>query len=154
MAEELLEERVKKLEKSLESLAEVPGQLTRLGERVERIEARTERLEARTERIEARTERIEGRVTNVESQISQLRSDMRVGFSVAGREVRGTRDAILEVIDSSSKATQKLYDEGREELRKQFGDLKGEVLGEIAQTRTDMHVLHEDLVSRIALINK
>ena len=147
MAEELLEERVKKLEKSLESLAEVPGQLTRLGERVERIEARTERLEAGTERIE-------GRVTNVESQISQLRSDMRVGFSAASREVRGTRDAILEVIDSSSKATQKLYDEGREEMRKQFGDLKGEVLGEIAQTRTDMHVLHEDLVSRIALINK
>ena len=147
MAEELLEERVKKLEKSLESLAEVPGQLTRLGERVERIEARTERLEARTERIE-------GRVTNVESQISQLRSDMRVGFSAASREVCGTRDAILEVIDSSSKATQKLYDEGREEMRKQFGDLKGEVLGEIAQTRTDMRVLHEDLVSRIALINK
>ncbi len=113
MAEELLEERVKKLEKSLESLAEVPSQLTRLGERVERIEARTER--------------IEGRVTNVESQISQLRSDMRVGFSAASREVGGTRDAILEVIDSSSKATQKLYDEGREELRKQFGDLKGEM---------------------------
>ena len=39
VAEELLEERVKKLEKSLESLAEVPKQLTRLGERVERIEA-------------------------------------------------------------------------------------------------------------------
>ena len=140
MAEELVEERVKKLERSLESLAEVPGQLTRLGERVERMEARTER--------------IEGRVTNVESQISQLRSDMRVGFSAASREVRGTRDAILEVIDSSSKATQKMYDEGREELRKQFGDLKVEVLGEIAQTRTDMRVLHEDLVSRIALINK
>jgi archaellum component FlaC len=140
VAEERLEERVKKLERSLESLAEVPGQLTRLGERVERIEARTER--------------IEGRVTNVESQISQLRSDMRVGFSAASREVFGTRDAILEVIDSSSKATQKLYDDGREEMRKQFGDLKGELLGEIAQTRTDMRVLHEDLVSRIALINK
>ena len=129
MAEELLEERVKKLEKSLESLAEVPGQLTRLGERVERIEARTER--------------IEGRVTNLESQISQLQADMGDGFT-----------AVLEVIDSSSKATQKLHDDGREEMRKQFGDLKGELLGAIALTRTDMRVLHEDLVSRIALINK
>ena len=136
MAEELLEERVKKLEKALDSLAEVPKQLTGLGQRVERIEVRTER--------------IEGRVTNVESQISQLRSDMRVGFSAASREVCGTRDGILEVIDSSSKATQKLYDEGREEMRRQFGEVKGE----IAQTRADMRVLHEDLVSRIALINK
>jgi hypothetical protein len=35
-------------------------------------------------------------------------------------------------------------------MRKQFGEVKGE----IAQTRTDMRVLHEDLVSRIAFINK
>jgi predicted nucleic acid-binding Zn-ribbon protein len=136
----LREERVKKLERSLESLADVPGQLTRLDERVERIDARTER--------------IEGHVTNVESQISQLRIDMRVGFSAASREMGGTRDAILEVIDSSSKGTQKLYDEGREQMRKLFGDLKSEVKSDIAQTRTDMRVLHEDLVSRISLINR
>ena len=129
MAGELLEERVKKLERSLESLAEVPGQLTRLGDRVERIESRTER--------------IEGRVTNVESQILQLQTNMGDGFT-----------AVLEVIDSSSKATQKLYDGGREEIRKLFGDLKSELKSDIAQTRTDMRVLHEDLVSRISLINR
>lgn len=140
MAGELLEERVKKLERSLELLAEVPSQLTRLGERVELIEVRTER--------------IEGRVTNIESQISQLRADMREGFSAAGRKLGDTRDAILEVIDSSSKATQKLYDEGREEMRRLFGDLKGELRGDIAQRRTEMRVLHEDLVSRISLINR
>ena len=67
MAEELLEDRVTRLEKSLESLAEVPTQLAGLGDRVQRIEARTER--------------IGGRVTNVELQISQLRTDMRAGFS-------------------------------------------------------------------------
>jgi hypothetical protein len=114
--------------------------LTRLGERVELMEVRTER--------------IEGRVTNVESQISQLRADVRDGFSAAGRGLGDTRDAILEVIDSGSKATQRLYDEGREEMRKLFGDLKGELKSDIAQTRADMRMLHEDLVSRIALINK
>jgi hypothetical protein len=84
VAEELLEERVKKLERALESLAEVPGQLTRLGDHVGGLE---------------------GRVTKVESQISQLRSDIQVGFSAAGRDLGDTRDAILEVIDSSSQAT-------------------------------------------------
>jgi predicted nucleic acid-binding Zn-ribbon protein len=129
VAEELLEDRVKKLEKALESLAEVPKQLTGLGQRVERMEARTER--------------IEGRVTNVELQISQLRSDMRGGFT-----------AVLEVIDSSSKATQKLYDDGRGEMRRLFADLKGELKGEITQTRTDMRVLHEDFVERIKVLRK
>ena len=89
------EDRVKKLEKALESLAEVPRQLTGLGDRVEGLA---------------------DRVTKVESQIVQLRTDTRDGFT-----------AVLEVVDSSSKATQKLYDDGRDEMRKLFGDLKGEL---------------------------
>jgi hypothetical protein len=120
VAEELLEERVKKLERALESLAEVPGQLTRLGDHVGGLE---------------------GRVTKVESQISQLRSDIQVGFSAAGRDLGDTRDAILEVIDSSSQATQKLYDDGRKEMRQLF-----------KETNTQMRVLHEDLVERIKLL--
>jgi hypothetical protein len=120
VAEELLEERVKKLERALESLAEVPGQLTRLGDHVGGLE---------------------GRVTKVESQISQLRSDIQVGFSAAGRDLGDTRDAILEVIDSSSQATQKLYDDGRQEMRQLF-----------KETNTQMRVLHEDLVERIKLL--
>ncbi len=133
MAEELLEDRVKKLERTLELLAEVPTHLTGLGQRVERIEARTER--------------IEGRVTNVELQISQLRTDMRVGFSAAGRALGDTREAILEVIDSSSKATQKLYGEGQRRLE----DVKKEI---IVTLGTEMRVLHEDLVERIKLLGK
>ena len=137
MAEDLLEERVKKLERALESLAEVPGQLTRLGERVERIEDRTER--------------IEGRVTNVELQISQLRTDMRVGFSAASRELGDTRSSLLEVIDSSSRATQKLYDEGRKETRELLTDLRKDVVQSLG---TEMRVLHEDLVERIKVLGK
>jgi len=133
VAEELLEDRVKKLERTLESLAEVPKHLTGLGQRVERIEASTER--------------IEGRVTNVELQISQLRTDMRVGFSAAGRALGDTREAILEVIDSSSKATQKLYDEGQRRLE----DVKKEI---ILTLGTEMRVLHEDLVERIKVLGK
>ena len=122
MAQDLLEDRVKKLEKALESLADVPRQLTGLGDRVEGLA---------------------DRVTKVESQIVQLRTDTRDGFT-----------AVLEVVDSSSKATQKLYDDGRDEMRKLFGDLKGELKEDIAQTRTDMRMLHEDLVERIKVLGK
>jgi hypothetical protein len=119
VAEELLEERVKKLERALESLAEVPKQLTRLGERVEKVE---------------------DRVTNVESQIVQLRTEMRDGFS-----------AVLEVVDSSSKATQTLYDEGRKGTRELLTDLRKDVVQTLG---TEMRVLHEDLVERIKVLGK
>jgi F0F1-type ATP synthase membrane subunit b/b' len=137
VAEELLEDRVKKLEKSVELLAEVPGQLTRLDQRVERLEARTER--------------IEGRVTNVELQVLQLRTDMRAGFSAASRELGDTRSSLLEVIDSSSRATQKLYDEGRKETRELLTDLRKDVVQTLG---TQMRVLHEDLVERIKVLGK
>ena len=126
MAEELLEDRVKKLEKALESLADVPKQLAGVGDRVERLE---------------------GRVTNVELQISQLRSDMHVGFSAASRELGDTREAILEVIDSGSKATQKLYVEGQRRLE----DVKKEI---VMTLRTEMRVLHEDFVERIKVLRR
>jgi hypothetical protein len=130
VAEELLEERVKKLERALESLAEVPKQLTRLGDGIERLE---------------------GGVTNVELQVSQLRSDMRVGFSAASRELGDTRSSLLEVIDSSSRATQKLYDEGRKETRELLTDLRKDVVQSLG---TEMRVLHEDLVERIKVLGK
>jgi F0F1-type ATP synthase membrane subunit b/b' len=130
VAEELLEDRVTKLENVLESLAEVPKQLTWLGERVEKVE---------------------DRVTNVELQVSQLRSDMRVGFSAASRELGDTRSSLLEVIDSSSRATQKLYDEGRKETRELLTDLRKDVVQTLG---TEMRVLHEDLVERIKTIGK
>jgi len=117
VAEELLEERVKKLEKVVESLAEVPTRLTGLGDRVEGLA---------------------DRVTNVGLQIVQLRMDMRGGFA-----------AVLEVIDSSSKATQKLYDDGQRRANSQLEDVKKEI---VVTLGTEMRVLHEALIDRIKLL--
>ena len=116
MAEELLEDRVKKIEETLQSLAGMPAQLSTL---------------------EGRVSALDGRVGKVELQIVQLRTEMRDGFS-----------AVLEVVESSSKATQTLYDENRNETRTLFGDLKNEMRA----TRTQMRALHEDLVDRIKLL--
>jgi uncharacterized protein YicC (UPF0701 family) len=83
------------------------------------------------------------RVTNVESQIVQLRREMGDGFT-----------AVLEVIQSSSDATQKLLDNTRLEARTLFGGLKDDLTNEIRATRTQMRALHEDLVERIKTLGK
>ena len=68
----------------------------------------------------------------VESQILQLRTDLD-----------GRTTAILEVIDSSSKATQKLVDEVLEAVTS--GD---------DETRREMRLLHKDLVTRITRLGE
>ena len=107
MADKLLEDRVTNLERTAESLAEVPVRMTRLEDRFGGLEGRFGVLERR--------------VTGVEVQILQLRTEMHDGFS-----------AVLEVVESGSKATRQLIEE----------------------TRTDMRVLHEELVSRIKTLGK
>jgi hypothetical protein len=90
MAGDPVIERVEKLEKVVESLAEMPERMTA----------------------------IEGRVGSLELQIVQLRTEMNEGFSALHGEiqdVRGevvsTRNDILEVVESSSRATRVLHEE-------------------------------------------
>jgi hypothetical protein len=104
--------------------------------------------------LPARVTGVEVRVTAVEEQVVQLRGEMRDGFS-----------AVLQVIDASSVATQRLIDEARAETKQGFADVRTEmaqgfatVRVEITQgltdVRTEMRVLHEDLVERIARIGE
>jgi chromosome segregation ATPase len=95
LAEELVEDRVKRLEEKVDRLSELP---------------------ARVDGLDHRMQGVERRLGHVELQIVQLRTEMGDGFS-----------AVLEVIDSSSKATQTLFKE----------------------TNSQMRTLHEDLVERI-----
>jgi CHASE3 domain sensor protein len=117
---------VEKLEKVVESLAELPQRMTALG---------------------GRFDRLEGRVGSLELQIVQLRTEMKDGFS-----------AVLEVVESSSQASQQLHDDGRAEMRQLFKENRERLERAIAEgdeaTRTQMRVLHEDLVSRIARLGE
>ena len=113
MADVPLAERVEKLEKTLESLADIPRRMTA----------------------------VENRVGSLESQIVQLRTNMKDEFSAArvearrearrtARRIRWSERNLLEVIASSSRATESLFKE----------------------TQSQMRVLHEDLVERIGRI--
>ena len=143
-----------------------------LTERVEHLEKTVDSLRE----LPSRVIRVEVRVTAVEEQVVQLRGEMRDGFS-----------AVLQVIDASSVATQRLIDEARAETKQGFADVRAEMVqgfaevrgemaqgfadvrGEMAQgfatvrvemtqglgdVRTEMRVLHEDLVERIARIGE
>jgi len=82
--------------------------------------------------LEQKMEGLQGlpdRVTSLELQISQFRGEVRVEFSAL-----------------------------REEIRTQLDEVRGELRGEIRagdeETRRQMRVLHEDVISRIALLGE
>jgi hypothetical protein len=99
MSDDLVLERVENLEKALASLATLPGEVADL----------------------------KGRVGGLELQIVQLRTEMTEEFSAVHEEIASTRNGLLEVIESSSRATEALFQETW------------------AQTRT----LYEDVIERI-----
>jgi DNA repair exonuclease SbcCD ATPase subunit len=68
---------------------------------------------------------VEDRVGSLELQIVQLRTELKEGFSAV-------RSDLLEVFDSGSRATQELF----------------------TQTWTQMRVLHEEVISRIARLGE
>jgi hypothetical protein len=118
MVERTMEARVMDLEKLAEKMAPLPE---RMGEMSQRLGV-----------VEGRLGAVEGRLGVVESQILQLRTDLD-----------GRTTAILDVIDSSSKATQKLVDEVLEAVTS--GD---------EETRREMRLLHKDLVTRITRLGE
>ena len=97
MADDLMIERVEKLEKALESLAEeLPQQMSVLTGRVGQLEYR---------------------VAHVELQIVQLREDLRDEFSAVRKEAAATRSDLLELFDAGSRATEALFKETWAQMR-------------------------------------
>ncbi len=106
MADDLVLERVEKVEKAFASLATLPREVADLTGVVADLK---------------------GRVGSVESQIVQLRTEMTEEFSALHQEMASTRNGLLEVIESSSRATEALFEE----------------------TWAQMRTLHEDVIERI-----
>jgi hypothetical protein len=77
-------------------------------------------------------ETLPARVAAMEWQIVQLRDEMRLEFSATREDLRALRQEMLGLIDE----TRTLIREGDEE------------------TRRHMRVLHEDVISRIAVIGE
>jgi hypothetical protein len=106
-----------------------------IAERVETLEKSMDlrgTLPAEVKGLATKVLAVESRLTTVESQLVQLRTDMNNGFS-----------ATLQIIESSSKATQTRFDETQKIVRD--GN---------EETRREMRVLHEDLVKRIAVLSE
>ena len=87
----------------------------------------TERVEILEQKVEA-LQALPDRVTGLESQILQLRGEIREGFSATRVEI--------------------------EETRRHARTMHGEVLTALQETQGQMRMLHEDVISRIALLQE
>ena len=121
MADDPVMERVERIERTLESLVDLPVAVRQIGNQMGSLEARTAGLEARTAGLEARTAGLEARtagleahtaaltsrVERVELQIVQLRTEMKDEFSAVRRDVSelGTQMRVLheDVIERISR---------------------------------------------------
>jgi len=89
-------------------------------------------LESRVETLEHRVSQLEqlpGRIDDLTSQISQLRTEMRAEFSAVRAEMAEQGAAIT-------------------------GTLRGEMTDQIGGLATQMRVLHEEVISRIAQLHE
>ena len=87
-----------------------------------------------------RLEELPARLDDLTLQVSQLRTEMRSEFSDIRTEMRGEFSAI------------------RTEMHGEFSAIRSELRGELADQvgglATQMRVLHEDVVGRIALLHE
>jgi hypothetical protein len=95
-----------------------------------------------TNRVEILERKVEGlaklpdRVGALELQVSQLRTEMRGEFSAVRTETRELTDGL------------------RREMRELNEETRRELSGRIEDLGTQMRVLHEDVISRIALLDE
>ena len=114
-----------------------------LANRVEILEITVVDLGKLPDRVGA----LELRVGALESQVSQLRTEMRIEFSAVRVEMRelntGVRQEMHELNDGLRQDVHRLNEETRRELG-----------GRIEDLGTHMRVLHEEVISRIALLDE
>ena len=89
---------------------------------------RVDSLERKVESLE----QLPDRVASLESQIVQLRDEMRAGFSSTRAEIKA----------------------GDEETRREIRALEETLRREMREMNTQMRVLHEDVIFRIALLGE
>lgn len=97
--------------------------------RIERLESRVAVLEQLPEKFDA-----------LASQISQMRE-----------EIRGEFSALRSEIQAGDEETRRSL---REEMHTEFSALRNEIRAGDEETRRHALVLHEDVISRIALIEE
>jgi predicted nucleic acid-binding Zn-ribbon protein len=112
------------LVRRVEILEETVDALTVLPDRMSSVETRLTSVEERLTSVEGRLTSVEGRLTSVEGRLT----------SVEGR-LTTLNDEFVSF---------------RAEVRAEFGAVREH----IQDTRREMHVLHEDVISRIALLQE
>ena len=117
-----------------------------------------------TNRVEILERKVEGlaelpdRVGALELQVSQLRTEMAIEFSAVRAEMRelneDTRREMHELNDGLRQEMRQLNEDTRREMHELNEDTRRELSGRIEDIGTHMRVLHEEVISRIALLDE
>lgn len=126
------------------------------------IESRVESLEIRVTQLE----QVPARIDAMASQISQLHTEMRAEFSAVRQEIAGQGATLRqemteqgativttlrhEMAEQGATLRQEMAEQG-EALRQEF---RTELRSEIGGLATQMRVLHEEVIGRIALLQE
>jgi hypothetical protein len=112
--------------------------------RLEVLEFKVEGLQALPGQVATLSERVDA----VAAQIFELRGEMRAEFSALRQEFRTDIRAVEEGLREELRGAIRAGDEKTRE------DLRAEIRAGDQETRRQMLVLHEDVISKIALIGE
>lgn len=106
----------------------------------------TNRVEILERKVEDLT-KLPDRVSALEMQVSQLRTEMRVEFSAVRVEMRELNAGLRQEMHELNDGLRREMHELNEETRRELG-------GRIDGLGTHMRMLHEEVISRIALLDE
>ena len=101
-----------------------------------------------------RLEQLPARIDSLGSQILQFRGEVRVEFSAVRQEMRDLGETLRAEMRVMQQDLVARIDAGDEETRRQMGVMQQDLVARIDETGLQMRVLHEDVISRIALLNE
>jgi len=108
--------------------------------------------------LENQMQSLEGlpdRVASLEVQISQFRAEVRVEFSAVRGEMRDLAETLRgEMHNGISGLAETLRGEMHNGISGLAETLRGEIRAGDEETRRQMRVLHEEVISRIALLDE
>ena len=106
----------------------------------------TRRVEILEERVDELS-RLPGRIEQIAGDLAALRVDVRAEFGAVRNELAATGDGLRAELTA-------MRDGLRAELATVRDELRSEIRAGDGETRREMRVLHEDVISRIALLQE
>jgi len=156
MADELLSDRVERLEKTVEGLQTLPAEVAVLGERVGSVETQIVQLRAQMRvefsdvRTEMRTECAAVR-SEMRTEFAAVRDEMHTGFASVKTELR--KEIRVEVGALREEMNER-FAGARDDMLVGLANVTNELGREIRESKRHSQMLFEEMLGRIATLGE